>query len=203
MPVELGHRVGLGRAAWAPASLAGRTGAGRTGRNRQERGRQDRQGKHPQGCLSALTPAVGWRGWGEAWTPPSPSSPSKRPVGATTVLETSMRFRPIHITRVHPPALPIRFPWVNPLMPMPGRVFTMNSCRVPLQPRRCPRFGFPLAGRPTLGVQGSLLHHEPSLQQSCQPQGRLGDSWEQDVSQPAKFNPPTLARLKIGSLQHR
>lgn len=38
-----------------------------------------------------------------------------------------------------------------------------------------------------------------AMRQRCQPQGRPGDSWEQDVSQPAKFNPPTLARLKIGS----
>lgn len=59
-------------------------------------------------------------------------------------LETSADFKPIGITGVHPMVLPTRFPQVKSLTPTPGRVFAVNTSRVPLRLRRCPSFGFPL-----------------------------------------------------------
>lgn len=107
--------------------------------------------------------------------------------------------KPIHTTR----ALPTTFLRGQPVDTNAWKSFCPHPELSASASKEMPSFGFLLCRAADPGGPGQLLPREPCLQQSCQPQGRLGDSWEQDVSQPAKFNPPTLARLKIGSLQHR
>lgn len=181
MPAEVCHGVGPSGAPRAPASWAG-------------------QGPAAPGM--ALCPRPGCVGWGGRHGPPPHHSapPSEGTVG----LGTSAHFRPIRITQGSSHGASQQVPSGQPVDANAWKSFCRQLKAGARAAQKMPQFlGSPCAGQATLEVQGGLPRHEPCLQQSCQPQGRLGDSWEQDVSQPAKFNPPTLARLKIGSLQHR